>query len=424
MDRRDFLKLCSVAGLGVVATGMPFGQRAANAAGQPRFFVNFFLDGGCDFTLLCDPKGWDTAPPNPTGVNHTYGPDDILSAGNIPYAPSVENTAFFSQLYPNLVVVNGINGKTNAHDIGQRAAAAGDMKEGFPALAAVIAGVNAAAKPMSFVGNGGYMETAGLVGAASFGNLGVLLEVIYPNVIDVNDLPNSRAYHLPSTFDLVRDARKARLERVMAAQRLPRIRQAQNLLYTARTQTDTLSEILQYLPDPLSNVDLERQAQVALAAYKAGLSVSCTMGRGGFDTHGNHDNVHIPNLASAMTGLSYLFQRAEELGIRDELVVLVSSDFGRTPDYNSGNGKDHWSVTSAMIWGVDFQGNRVVGATDAELNYRTVNETSMAVVDDGSGVDIQHADIHKELRAYFGVAESPLLAPFHLQTPHNLRILT
>jgi hypothetical protein len=421
MDRRDFLKLCSVAGLGVAASGMPFGQRAANAAGGPRFFVNFFLDGGCDFTLLCDPKGWVTAPPNPTGINHTYAPTDILTAGNINYAPSLENTAFFSQYYQNLVVVNGVNGLTNAHDVGQRAAASGDMKEGFPALAAVIAGINAPAKPMSFVGNGGYMETAGLVGAASFGNLNVLLDVIYPNSIDVNDLVNTRVYHQPSTLDLILEARKARLERVMGTQHLPRIKQAQNLLYTARTQTKTLSEILQYLPDPLSNNQLERQAQVALAAYKAGLSVSATMGRGGFDTHGNHDANHIPALGDAMTGLTYLFQRAEELGIRDELVVLVSSDFSRTPDYNSGNGKDHWSVTSSLIWGVDFKGNRVVGATDDTLNYRRVNESSLAV--DDNGVDILHADIHKELRAYFGVSEGPALGGFRVTSPHNLNIL-
>ena len=421
MDRRDFLKLCSVAGLGVVSSGLPFGARRAKAAGPPRFFVNFYLDGGCDFTLLCDPKGWTTAPPNPTGVNRTYGPDDIQTAGNIRYAPGPENAAFFSQYFQNLIVVNGINGKTNAHDVGARAAAAGDMKEGFPALAAAIAGVNAATEPMAFVSNGGYSETAGLVGASGFGNLNVLLEVIFPNAINANDYQNSTLYHQPATIEAIGAARQARLERLMAAQRLPRIRQAQNLLYTSRAETGSLGQILQYLPDPLSNVALERQAQVALAAYKAGLSAAATMGRGGYDTHANHDNVHVPNLASAVSGMSYLFQRAEELGVADELVVLVSSDFSRTPDYNSGNGKDHWPVTSTMIWGTDFQGNRVVGATDEQLDYLRVDPTTLAP--SPSGVDVLHAHVHQGLRQYFGVADSELLAPYRLHTDQALNIL-
>ena len=65
-----------------------------------------------------------------------------------------------------------------------------------------------------------------------------------------------------------------------------------------------------------------------------------------------------------LAGIAYLMRRAEELKIRDKLVVVIQSEMGRTPDYNKGNGKDHWSIGSIMFLGPGIRGNRVIGATD------------------------------------------------------------
>ena len=64
-------------------------------------------------------------------------------------------------------------------------------------------------------------------------------------------------------------------------------------------------------------------------------------------------------------------RRAEELKIRDKLVVVVQSEMGRTPNYNKGNGKDHWSIGSIMFMGPGIRGNRVIGATDDEAVQRS-----------------------------------------------------
>ena len=50
--------------------------------------------------------------------------------------------------------------------------------------------------------------------------------------------------------------------------------------------------------------------------------------------------------------------------LREQLVVVVQSEMGRTPTYNNGNGKDHWSIGSIMFLGPGITGNRVIGATD------------------------------------------------------------
>src|SRR5438045_9161678 len=65
-----------------------------------------------------------------------------------------------------------------------------------------------------------------------------------------------------------------------------------------------------------------------------------------------------------LAGIAYLVRRAGELKIREQVVVVVQSEMGRTPNYNAGNGKDHWSVGSALFLGRGVKGNRVVGATD------------------------------------------------------------
>ena len=56
-----------------------------------------------------------------------------------------------------------------------------------------------------------------------------------------------------------------------------------------------------------------------------------------------------------LAGIAYLLRRAEELKIRDKLVVVVQSEMGRTPNYNNGNGKDHWSIGSIMFLGHGIQ---------------------------------------------------------------------
>ena len=54
----------------------------------------------------------------------------------------------------------------------------------------------------------------------------------------------------------------------------------------------------------------------------------------------------------------------EDLKLRDRLVVIAQSDMGRTPTYNKGNGKDHWSIGSVWFMGRGIKGNRVVGESD------------------------------------------------------------
>ena len=89
---------------------------------------------------------------------------------------------------------------------------------------------------------------------------------------------------------------------------------------------------------------------------------------------------------------------------------MVSSDFGRTPRYNDGMGKDHWPITSVLMMGGGVQGNRVIGATDDGVYALPVNSQTLEL--DPTGEKIQPAHLHASLRARFGVNEHRLSAHY------------
>jgi uncharacterized protein (DUF1501 family) len=54
----------------------------------------------------------------------------------------------------------------------------------------------------------------------------------------------------------------------------------------------------------------------------------------------------------------------------DETLVVVTGEFGRTPQINAGAGRDHWSgVFSAVFAGAGVRGGQVIGASDAQAAW-------------------------------------------------------
>ena len=108
-----------------------------------------------------------------------------------------------------------------------------------------------------------------------------------------------------------------------------------------------------------------------------------------------------------LAGIAYLVRRAEELKIREQLVVVVQSEMGRTPNYNTGNGKDHWSIGSIMFLGRGIKGNRVIGATD-EKQFAVPLDPQTLALDKEKGIRVRPEHIHDALREFAGIADHPL----------------
>lgn len=87
--------------------------------------------------------------------------------------------------------------------------------------------------------------------------------------------------------------------------------------------------------------------------------------RGGFDTHSNnfeamrnHGEVMDPALASLIEDLA-------ESGMLEKTLVVMLSEFGRTPRINMNAGRDHYpAVFSCFMAGGGTKGGQVVGASD------------------------------------------------------------
>jgi uncharacterized protein (DUF1501 family) len=230
------------------------------------------------------------------------------------------------------------------------------------------------------------------------------------------------------TADRIGDAQTARLDRLRGSQNLPRFRRSMDMLYTARLGRKDIGRLTEFLPDPLDNSGnaLRRQAQVSIAAYKAGLAVAANLSTGGFDTHGNHDQNHVPRMQTLLEGVQFALEEAERQGVRDKVVIMVGSDFGRTPSYNDGNGKDHWPITSVMLAGAGIRGGRVIGGTtDRFTPLRVRPDTLEAVPDsDTTGVRITPAHIHRELRDMAGISGGEIDRAFPLRVGTPLKLLT
>ena len=260
---------------------------------------------------------------------------------------------------------------------------------------------------MPLIGYGGYLDTQGVTNAVPLGDGGLLHNLAFPARPNPTESENNYFGH-PEVPSVIQREQELRLLRLQGQQRLPRIWDGQNELVLARLGQDDLKRVSESLPDNFADNQLHRQIQVALAAYQAGLSVSVSVSTGGFDTHGNHDNNHLPRLIDFVNGASFAMQEAERLGIADKVAVVMGSDFGRTPGYNSGNGKDHWPISSMMMMGPGIPGNRVIGGTDDRHNLFLVDPVTLQPTgrpDESEGVRLGIAHVHRALRNLAGVPD-------------------
>lgn len=99
---------------------------------------------------------------------------------------------------------------------------------------------------------------------------------------------------------------------------------------------------------------------------------------GGWDNHKSIRDAYLdkgPALDHAIAGLiSDLDQR----GMLDETLVMVTTEFGRTPRVNTANGRDHWARSySMMLAGGGITRGQIYGASDATANEPDKNPVAL-----------------------------------------------
>ncbi len=91
-----------------------------------------------------------------------------------------------------------------------------------------------------------------------------------------------------------------------------------------------------------------------------------TVTYGGWDMHTQITNGFRNTMPPLDAALATLLDDLSQRGLLGETLVMVSSEFGRTPKINPDAGRDHWpKVFSTMLAGGGIKGGLVYGSSDA-----------------------------------------------------------
>lgn len=419
--RRDFLKWCAGAGLGLAAPlRFPELAQAEESQELPAydgpFFIVFNAAGGWDTTYLMDPKGVGD-------INRLFKDGDIMTHGAHRFAPTAKhkegglsNEDFFTEFGSELLVFNGLDYSVNNHSPCSRYMATGKLDSlAYPTFAALVAACQGPACPLSFLTFGNYSATGNLVAMSRVPYLPSLKRIANADSIEGNERsPYHDDFALSRIEQLLGERRADRAEQPL----LPRRERAENMLYAAQINSKALVRVTPHIPKSIPKQRLAQQAEIALASFKAGVCVSANLSIGQFDSHANNDRDQMKLIPEFLEGIAYVLRRAEELQIREKLVVIAQSEMGRTPTYNKGDGKDHWSIGSIMFLGPGIKGNRVIGATD-EGQFAVPLNPATLTQDSEKGIRIRPEHIHTALRHFAGISEHDASQQFPLNVPEE-----
>lgn len=456
MDRRRFIQLSTAAGL-TLATPLHRHALASEelAPFEGPYWITINLAGAWDSTLFCDPKGDVTDGSGNGVVNQCYDRSQIgvhtVNGVDLPLAPGIRLNGSDDSYYHHvpmmggapvhvidhlaqrgLTIINGIDAGLTNHRFGEQMAMAGSTKSDFPTLAALAAYDRLVDRPdrngpMPLLSFGGYDGTGNLLPATRLNKLDVLRKITNPDSFGAGEVDTP--IHKPATqalIDAALDDRRIRLERTV---RLPKRFDAMSQLFVARSKEQHVGSLLNNFDftEFESLGDMRKQAYVALRAFQAGLSVSANLILNGWDTHVRNDLYQTNKMWILFRALTYIKDAAEQLGIADQLNIVVGSDFGRTPHYsatgNPESGKDHHSVTSwmTMLWHQNRDaGLRVVGATNDGI-LPSALDGQLQTTDAPDGTILTPAILHKNLRTIAGIEGALVDTAFPLTGP-NLNV--
>ncbi len=166
------------------------------------------------------------------------------------------------------------------------------------------------------------------------------------------------------------DADRARLDAMDEFQgrayRLIRSPEAQRA-FTLEGEPASIARLYGEYRDPRNNqkTEIGRRLILARRLVEAGVRfVTVTYGQ--FDSHVRIQDdcrAYLPALDHAVSGL---IADLDQRGLLESTLVLVTTEFGRTPKINTNDGRDHWARAYSMaLAGGGIARGHVHGATDA-----------------------------------------------------------
>ena len=158
----------------------------------------------------------------------------------------------------------------------------------------------------------------------------------------------------------------------------------------------------------LEAFDLSKETEATKKLYGNGFGKSCMLARrlvqhgvryvevqsGGWDMHGDVDGSMARTGAAMDAGFAALLDDLSKTGLLATTMVVMFSEFGRTPHINENRGRDHYpKVFSTVFAGGGVKGGFVYGSSDKEGKEPTDKQVTpqdfIATVGAGLGLPIE-----------------------------------
>lgn len=362
LARRRFLGQIA-AGSGVLAGGLGAAVHPAAAAelekNQKRILC-FYMAGG-----LSQLESWDPKPNTDTGGPFRAIPTSV---------PGVH----ISELLPNiakqmhhLTIVRGVNTKEDDHGKGNYLMTTGRRQTpaaDYPHFGAVAA---KALTPETSAIPGHIHITPGGGGGRS--NDAAYLGPRYASISLGNGNPPANSSRDPSLAEAA-DTQRNEVRRKANERFLQRRRTAQTDAYTysyeqaqrLMSQRDVFDVSKESPQDQerYGSYDLGRHCLLARRLLSGGATF-VQVAHSNYDTHNENFDFHLEQLGEFDRSFAALVADLADRGMLDSTLIVVMSEFGRTPRINQHYGRDHWSAAwSVLLGGCGVQRGGAFGKTN------------------------------------------------------------
>jgi hypothetical protein len=381
ISRREILQVGGLGALGLTLADwwrLPSVQASPYGAGPPRketSCIFIFLSGGPSHLETFDPK-----PNAPVNIRGPYG----TIRSSVPSIQISELLPLMAERMNRCTLVRSMTTRDGGHS---GTAVLSGMSSSAASYGAVLTRLKGPGQsgmpPFVHVGPNGYLPGAGSLGAAY-------------NPIEVPD-PSGKQVQLPQfglTVDVTADRFRQRSELLAAVDRT-------RAGLHASSAVEKMDENYQRAIDMLTSnkvreaFDLGKEKEELRSRYGGSIfGQSCLMARRlveagtrfvqvnwfsapawlGWDVHG----ADLPGLARMESplcprldqGLSALIDDLHQRGLLASTLVVVTGEFGRTPQVNKYGGRDHWGPCfSVLLAGGGVPAGAVVGSSDKNGGY-------------------------------------------------------
>lgn len=367
--RRRFLGSMA-AGLGIAATGLPGFTRSVLAGqlerSQKRVLM-IYMAGG-----LSQLESWDPKPGTATG-----GPFRAIPT-SVPGVHISELLPETAKQIHRVTLVRGVNTNENDHGLGSYIIHTGRRKDPageYPHLGSVIAKCVAPADdPLP-----GYIHISGGNGLSPGDAAYLGPKYASVSLGNGNPPPNSvRPEALSEDADAARNEFRRQANDRFARRRRTAETVAYSSSYEQAAELMRQRSVFDINLEPERDVerygrhDFGRHCLLARRLLENGIPfVKVT--HSNYDTHNENFDFHLEQLGEFDGPFARLLEDLADRGLLESTLLLVNSEFGRTPHINQYCGRDHWGTSwSVVVGGCGIQNGGVFGAT---------NENGIEVVD-------------------------------------------